>query len=522
MCLIVVGMRIQNCEHPIRVYNKYIDEYVWVPCGKCDTCLKRYQARWTARLENERKSSFFTLFVTLTYDDNHLPRLVRTRTSDNKEAYSAHDSRFLIPFSELQFDTPFDLEYFNKKMAAGGVPYADFADIQKFNKKLNKRFHDKYTGKYENFRYFIVAELGKESLRPHYHGLFFFKSHIPSKNFAEDILACWQFGNIETECVESTAASYVSKYVGKPAFYPSFYSHSKIRPRFVCSKQPPIGSIYELSESDAEIFHKAAINISLPRNDVQKSCVVPLPQYCKNRLFPKCPQFARISHSLRVAIYRCAGRFLASGFQGIKSLSDYELDFISFDGFLSEIRKRFIMFPYSLSQFDQYIFKLVDNDPYTETAVNTLKRLYYTSRRVLENCKRFRCGVEYYVLKIEEFFNKLEYKILTQFYEFQSEYSETNKPEELEQMYSEFAFNNFGDFKDLRFVVNQIDSIPLVDCVDYKNMCHDSHSSQRLSIWKHLVNAFLDSKMCVDTISKKLTLNFYYGKKCNEIIEAVA
>lgn len=522
-------MRLQNCQHPIRVYNKYIDEYVWVACGKCSTCLKRKQGRWTARLENERKSSLFVLFVTLTYDDKHLPRLVRydeVVDSHKVETYRAYDDKFRIPFTELKFDTTADLDYFNNKMHAGGVPYADFADVQKFNKRLNKRFHDKYTNTYENFRYFVCSELGKESLRPHYHGLYFFRKEIETSNFAEDILACWHddagntIGNIEVEYVESTAAAYVSKYIGKPAYYPSFYSHSKIYPRFICSKNPPIGSNYELQQSSAEIFHTAAISVVLPNDSQQSLMDVPLPSYCKNRLFPKCPQFSRISHALRVAVYRCSSRFLAAGFQGNWKSNYSELVPVSFDGFLHTIRLRCCAFGSGGSSFDEYIRKLVD--PYTETGVNTLRRLYYMSKRVLKYCKQFHVTVEYYVTKIEEFYNKVELKILSQFYEFQQKFVETNPVEQLENMYSEFAFNNFGIFRDLRFCLTQLDPIPLKECFDYQSMCKDDDLSYNLSCWKHLYNASSDVQRCSDTISKKLTLNFYYAKECYEIAKAIA
>lgn len=523
-------MRIQNCQNPIRVYNKYIDEYVWVPCGHCTTCKKRYQNRWTARLENERKSSLFCLFFTLTYDDKHLPRLHRKNIIDDDgkeiEAYEAYDGKFLIPFSEMKFDTQADLDYFNKKMHSGGVPYADFRDVQLFLKRLNKHFHDKYTNKYENFRYWICSELGKDTLRPHYHGILFFKSEISSPNFASDILTCWSvqgqtIGNITLEPVESSAASYVSKYVSKPAYYPSFYSHDKIRNRFICSKRTPIGSLYELQETDAEIFHDTVTDICLPSDSEFGLKLVPLPQYVKNRLFPRCPQFGRISHALRVAVYRSSSCFLAVGFQRDWKSNFSELEPLSFDGFLHEIRFRFIKFAGCGSSFDEYIQKLV-SDPYSETGVNCLRRLYYMSKRVLSYCKKFGVTVEYYVHQIEDFYRKLDLKVLGLFYSFQQNLLETMSGtlDEIEQMYSEFAFNNFGDFRDLRFVQSQVDPIPLKECRDYKDMCLEDDVSYSLSIWKHLYNAAMDSIKCTDLKSKNLTLNFYNAKECYEVAKA--
>lgn len=52
--------------------NRFI-ETVPIPCGKCHACLNRRIAEWTFRLENERINSKTCYFVTLTYDNFHVP-----------------------------------------------------------------------------------------------------------------------------------------------------------------------------------------------------------------------------------------------------------------------------------------------------------------------------------------------------------------------------------------------------------------------------------------------------------------
>lgn len=515
-------MRLVECENPQRVYNKYLGEYIWVPCQHCETCKKKYRNRWIARLENERKSSLFTLFVTLTYDDAHLPRLKRAdfyKDGEMVEAYAdLHDS-FLIPFHDLVFAEQSDLDYFNDKMSNGGVPFADFSDIQKFCKRFNKFIHDKYTFKYENFRYFIVSELGKCTLRPHYHCLFFFREAYQTSSIETDIYSCWRLGNIECEAVEANAASYVSKYIGKPSFYPSFYGNSKIRPKFVCSKQPPIGSIYQLSSSPSEIFHGAVTHLFVPSNNSQEISSVPMPSYCKSRLFPKCPRFASISHSLRVAVYGCAGKFIASGFQTDTQPKSSEC--LGFNDWLNHVMFWTEEIQDDSSNIISYLREIADN--FSEKGINSLRRLYFLSKRVLKHCEQFYCGLEYYVLQIEKFFDKLEIETLGYFYGFQRDYVEKHSLNEIENMYSEFAFNNqCPNFPDVRFRDVQYDYLPLSECVDYKDMCLDSMIHAQTSVFSHLKNALKDSLKCVDLRSKNLTLKFYYAKKCNEIIEAIA
>ena len=520
-------MRLVSCEHPKRVWNKYLNEYVWTSCGECSTCVRRYQARWNARLESERKSSLFTLFVTLTYNEESLPRLVRSDMFDSEtgklvEAYKDAQDSFLIPFKDFIFDEKSDLDYFNDKMAHGGVPFPRFRDVQLFLKRYNKFLYKHYTQHYENFRYFICAELGKESLRPHYHGLFFFKSQIQAANFEQDISSCWKLGNCKVEYVESTACSYVSKYVGKASFYPSFYRHRQISPKFICSKRPPLGSMRELSKSPKEIFDKCLTHVPLSGNDGRSISMAPLPLYAENRLFPKCPRFSSISHSCRVALYGCASRFQGTERKG--ALSTYQLGkcgipevFHSFNDWLWCLKNIFLHYLHYASyekrvnwfrtSFWYMLSEIADN--FSETGVNALRRLYYLSKRVCKACKEFGLSLDTYVCKIETYFDKKQYEILTQFYNFQQDYAEKNSSEELINMYSEFSFLNPSDLPTLS------------ECRDYRDMCLDNQVKQRVSLISHLKNAFLDSSRCVDKISKSITLKFYYAKKCNEIIEAV-
>ena len=510
----LLGMHLVSCEHPKRIYNKYLGEYVWVACKECPTCLKRYRAYWTSRLENERKSSLYTLFITLTYDEEHLPRLHRQDVLDdhnNKviEAYSDSENTFCIPFNDLKFSSPADLEYFNSKMSTGGVPYAKFRDVQLFLKRFNKYLFTHYTQHYENFRYYIVSELGKSTLRPHYHGLLFFRERIPTADFESDISTCWKLGHCKVEVVESNASSYVSKYVGKSSFYPSFYEHCKIRNKFICSRHTPIGSGFELPEGTSEIFHNAATSIALPANDSSEIRMVPLQPYVENRLFPKCPRFSQISHSCRVALYGCAARFHGKQIKG--EIGDRKLKWFPFEVWLNNLYlyvKRNPTHYKGLSQLSYLLSEVADN--FSEKGMNALRRLYYLSKRVCLNCAKFCVSLEYYVLQIEKYWIKKEYEILTKFYNFQQSFAEKNNSEELINMYHEFSFQNPNN------------GMPLLsECRDYTDMCSMSALTSRVSLFSHFKNAFIDSCRSTDKISKSITLKFYYAKECNEIIEAI-
>ena len=244
-------MELISCEHPVRVYNKYIDEFVWTSCGHCNACRKRRAARWVARLEAERRLHPVSLFVTLTYNEPSLPVL---QFNDEGDLLVSNKDSLSIPFDEMVFSSVADKQYFDSRMALGGIPYASVVDIQKFHKRLNKWFHDNVTQTYKNFRYFTVSEFGSTTLRPHFHSIYFTDSLEVASRFAEGVCACWQFGISDTQYIEKSANSYVAQYLNELFDLPSFYHHSKIRPFFVCSKQPPIGMRDKWQEDFKEIF----------------------------------------------------------------------------------------------------------------------------------------------------------------------------------------------------------------------------------------------------------------------------
>lgn len=86
-----------QCSKPIFLKEKGLE----VPCGKCINCRVSRSREWTIRLMNELQYYKTSLFVTLTYDDEHLP-------SDN----GLHISDLQKYFKRLRRD----LDYSNRKI----------------------------------------------------------------------------------------------------------------------------------------------------------------------------------------------------------------------------------------------------------------------------------------------------------------------------------------------------------------------------------------------------------------------
>lgn len=202
------------CPNPILV-RKGTDKEMYVPCGKCYYCRQNYRNMWITRLKAENLSSKDALFVTLTYDDEHLPF---------QEFYDTNTGEIFIK------------QYPNKK------------DFQKFIKRLRKDF---------NFRYFAVPEYGETSGRVHWHVLFFFPFYV-DKFIYDKIDNQWHNGNVFFGNVEDASITYVTKYVLKSTKVPFGIHDDKL----LCSRRPPIGYDIIMKFKDEAIKTENFVQIS--------------------------------------------------------------------------------------------------------------------------------------------------------------------------------------------------------------------------------------------------------------------
>lgn len=131
-----------------------------VPCGKCPACLANRRQEWIFRLKEEMKSAVFGLFVTLTYDNDHLPKDLSVNVSD----------------------------------------------IQHFHKRLRKNFTA------GDMRFFLTSEYGDHTARPHYHGLYFFKTKYEQDYIYDIFTKSWKNGFCKFGEIELASIVYCTKY----------------------------------------------------------------------------------------------------------------------------------------------------------------------------------------------------------------------------------------------------------------------------------------------------------------------
>jgi len=161
-----------NGRRPIvfKASEGYPDLPVKVPCGQCIGCRLERSRQWAIRCVHEASEYDDNCFITLTYDNDHLP----------------------------------DLNSLNVR------------DWQLFM----KRFRKKYS--YRRFKFFHCGEYGDLNKRPHYHAIIFgvdfedrrfFKENNGVPLYTSETLEkLWPFGYSTVGDVTFESAAYVARY----------------------------------------------------------------------------------------------------------------------------------------------------------------------------------------------------------------------------------------------------------------------------------------------------------------------
>ena len=294
---------LQSCERPVRIKDKVKGGYMFVPCGHCDSCRRKYQLAWRERLEAESRNSVSVLFFTLTYDNEHVP--IATLSSDGKFLSVNRKSIDNIYFDEFDFDVDINqfpqlcINHNSNEYVKNSFPVVCREDIQLFIKRLRRRLeYDSHSllsdlsDDDKTFRYFVCAEYGPNTFRPHYHGLLFFKSKRTSKAVAERyIYESWQLcdrRNLDCQEVFSCASSYVSKYVVADTRLPLILQVPALATFSLRSSRPAIGAcILSFDELfDKVKQHSLVVNkVTVDTDGVACNVSVPISSRVINRYF---------------------------------------------------------------------------------------------------------------------------------------------------------------------------------------------------------------------------------------------
>lgn len=144
-----------TCTHPIRLGEGFI-----VPCGKCMECRVKRTQEWATRILHEASYYKTNTFLTLTYNDEYLPK-------------------------------------------EGSL---SIEEVQLYVKRLRSRLGER------QIKYYAAGEYGDENKRPHYHLILM---NVGMKKDFEVMDKAWSKGFIYVRPVTAETVRYVTAYVQK-------------------------------------------------------------------------------------------------------------------------------------------------------------------------------------------------------------------------------------------------------------------------------------------------------------------
>ena len=226
------------CYNPKRVRNPKIDydftkdkAFLYVPCGKCESCKKRARTDILVRLYHTflyfKDYGGSALYVTYTYNDDNIP-------------YFEYDGKHYNTF--------------------------DKRHIQSYLKRLRITLSRKFnisTG----LQYFFASEYGGITHRPHYHALLFIPKTDQLNQIKSYVSLLWthgftKFGNINNGIVNGFGAlQYCSKYITKNVLSDVYFRYlKKILPASQYEKSKPF-TLYSKKLGLIGLYHETKLNL---------------------------------------------------------------------------------------------------------------------------------------------------------------------------------------------------------------------------------------------------------------------
>lgn len=280
---------VDHCQHRSFITNKYTGARIAVDCGQCDYCIHKKAKKASMRVKTAGSAFKHSYFVTLTYDNEHLPLMnCSVLHSDYEDVldisgdihfgnehhqyipvseYKCDDNSMLrhIFFEQVQGTVPFDREikeyvpvqdnwflsmdairsFINKTQAVDKtdypasaqygrdnlIPFLNYVDVQNYIKRLRKHLSLKL-GSYETLHFYAVGEYGPVHFRPHYHLLLFTNSDKVSEVLRYCHDKSWKLGRSDFQRSAGGAGSYVASYVNSLCSSPLLYRSCRaFRPR---------------------------------------------------------------------------------------------------------------------------------------------------------------------------------------------------------------------------------------------------------------------------------------------------
>lgn len=250
----------------------YNPKVMLIPCGQCIGCRIRQREDWTTRIELEARDypKEEVWFITLTYDDEHVPGMI-------------------VKTGEIMRKVQYAWKPGEKRPSS--VQILLYEDIQKFLKRLRKAYRGK-------LRYFVAGEYGEQTARPHYHMILYgwrptdlenlYKIQHNGYYTSKWLADLWGMGQIQIAQAVPETYRYVAGYVTKKMYEidgkkaNEYYELGQAKPFACMSLKPGLGDHY-YQEHKAEIWRQGYIQCT---NGKQAQ----IPRYYEKQMEAENPQ----------------------------------------------------------------------------------------------------------------------------------------------------------------------------------------------------------------------------------------
>lgn len=271
---------VDHCQHRSFITNRYTGQRIAVDCGQCGYCIHKKAKKASMRVKTAGSVFKYSYFVTLTYDNEHVPLMnCEVLHSEYEDALSisgdkvfGYERHSYIPvseyqpentsllrhifFTQVQGTVPFDRElkeyvpvkdnwflsmdairsFIRKTQAVDNsiysaaekygvdnlIPFLNYVDVQNYIKRLRKHLFSRL-GTYETLHFYAVGEYGPVHFRPHFHILLFSNSKKVSEVLRQCHDQSWKLGRSDFQIARGGASSYVASYVNSLSSAPLLY-----------------------------------------------------------------------------------------------------------------------------------------------------------------------------------------------------------------------------------------------------------------------------------------------------------
>lgn len=337
--------------NPQKIKNPHTGDWLKVSCGKCEACLNSKSSLQTMKCKLESIAHKYCIFVTLTYDNENIPRIRLIPTDESHDIYYATYCNSRLSDGEILFDI--ELDQVAKLFLAHKFEHEDYPvlykrDGQLFIKRLRKHL-SKFTN--EKIRYYFIGEYGPQHFRPHYHALLWFDRDETFEKIGECLSSSWKFGRLDWSLSRGNCAQYVAQYVNGSIPLPRVFTFDETEPfalhSFYLGESVLATKGKTIEKENFKEFVRRRINFG------SASTEFAVWRSFESRFFPKCYRFSSLTELECITAYRTYAS--ASEWTGKTSVMSIVKDIFSMLEFIVEKGK------------------FNDNDKFFDYLINTYK-----------------------------------------------------------------------------------------------------------------------------------------------------